>query len=199
MNINKRLEEINKKPKNEIGLKRIMKEYFDLNKNPIVNCGITVGLFDKNDIRKWKVTIFGPKDTSYRGGLFFFSVIFPEEYPFKAPGICFMTPIYHVNVNHKAPRNPNSYPLGYVDISTLNLWTPFYTMREVLTNLFALFYLGNSESPFALERADEFRNNREVYEEKIKYFTEKYANPIRSAGPWNPNIDWDFSYKINYF
>ena len=51
-------------------------------------------------------------------------------------------------------------------------------MREVLTNLFALFYLVNTESPYGLDRVDEFRNNRELYDKKVKYFTKKYANKI---------------------
>ena len=51
-------------------------------------------------------------------------------------------------------------------------------MREVLSNLFALFYLPNPESPYGLDRVDEFWENRELYDKKIKYFTKKYANKL---------------------
>ena len=175
------------------GLDRIAKEYKDINRNPIGNCGVTVGLFDENDFSRWRVSLLGPKDTSYKGGLFYLSINFPNDYPTKPPEVCFMTPIYHVNVNHKAPKFPGSESLGHVCISTLNWWKPEYTMREVLTNIFALFYLGNPDSPYGLDRADEFRENRAVYEEKVKLFTKKYANPMRGSKPSDPNKDWDFS------
>ncbi len=172
---------------------RISKEFKDINRNPIANCGVTVGLFDENNIRNWRVSLLGPKDTSYKGGLFYLSINFPNDYPTKAPEVCFITPIYHVNVNPKAPTFAGAESLGHVCISTLNWWKPEYTMREVLTNIFALFYLGNPESPYGLDRADEFRNNRALYEEKIKTFTKKYANPMIGFKMYDQNKNWDFS------
>ena len=172
---------------------RILKEFQDLSRNPISNCGVTVGLFNVNDIRNWRVSILGPNDTSYKGGLFYLSVSFPPEYPQKAPEVCFITPIYHINVNPKVPRFEGAENLGHVCISTLNWWKPEYTMREVLSNMFALFYLGNPDSPYGLDRAEEFRKNRSLYEEKIKKFTKKYANLMKDPNEWQKNKDWDFS------
>ena len=176
------------------GLDRIIKEYKDINRNPIANCGVTVGLFDEGNFKKWRVSLLGPKDTSYRGGLFYLSINFPEDYPKKAPEVCFITPIYHVNVNPKAPTFEGAENLGHVCISTLNWWKPEYTMREVLTNIFALFYLGNPDSPYGLDRADEFRNNRSLYEEKIKKFTKIYANPMKGYKEYPKGQNWNFSY-----
>ena len=174
-------------------LDRISKEYKDINRNPIANCGVTVGLFNEDDLRNWRVSLLGPKDTSYKGGLFYLSIHFPDEYPAKPPEVCFMTPIYHVNVNHKWPIYEGGEPLGHVCISTLNWWKPEYTMREVLTNIFALFYMGNPDSPYGLDRADELRYNRPLYEEKIKFFTKKYADPQKTRK--NYDSDWDFSFS----
>ena len=67
-------------------------------------------------------------------------------------------------------------------------------MREVLTNIFALFYMGNTDSPYGLDRADELRNNRAIYEEKIKYFTKKYANPMLGDKYTGRERDWNFNY-----
>ncbi len=173
---------------------RISKEFKDINRNPIANCGVTVGLFDENNIRNWRVSLLGPKDTSYKGGLFFLSISFPNDYPTKAPEVCFITPIYHVNVNPKAPAFAGAESLGHVCISTLNWWKPEYTMREVLTNIFALFYLGNPDSPYGLDRADEFRNNRALYEEKIKKFTKIYANPMKGFKSYPKDENWNFEY-----
>ena len=174
---------------------RIMKEFIDLKENPISNCGITVDLMDDN-YREWKVSLLGPKDTSYRGGLFFLSIKFPESYPNSAPEVCFLTPIYHVNVNPKAPKTTGDgvESLGHVCISTLNWWKPEYTIREVLTNIFALFYMQNPDSPYGLDRAEEFRENRPIFEEKIKKFTKKYADPLNNnPKKYDRTKDWDFS------
>ena len=178
-----------------MSLDRVIEEFKDINRNPISNCGVTVGLKNENDYREWKVSLLGPKDTSYKGGLFFLSIKFPDDYPNKAPEVCFLTPIYHVNVNPKAPKTIGDgvESLGHVCISTLNWWKSEYRMREVLTNIFALFYMANPESPYGLDRADEFRDNRAVYEEKIKKFTRKYANPMKANKEYPRDVDWDFS------
>ena len=114
---------------------RILEEFKDINRNPISNCGVTVGLLNENDPTKWRISLLGPKDTSYKGGLFYLSIDFPPNYPDKAPEVCFLTPIYHVNVNPRVPKMPGSESLGHVCISTLNWWKPEYKMREVLTNI----------------------------------------------------------------
>ena len=177
------------------GLDKIIKEYKDIIKYPIANCGILVGLFNENDFRKWRVTLLGPKDTSYKGGLFYLSVTFPEEYPNRPPEICFLTPIYHVNVNPHTPRFSGSDSLGHVCLSTLNWWKPYYTMREILTNIFALLYFGNPDTPYDMNMNNEFRENRPLFEEKVKFFTKKYANPMKGIKYTDSNKDWDFSYS----
>ena len=84
-----------------------------------------------------------------------------KEYPNKKPEVCFLTPIYHINVNPKAGM---SEPLGHVCISTLNWWTPQCTIRQVLTDIFALFWLSNPESPYGLERAEEMNRRTKLLE-----------------------------------
>ena len=70
-------------------------------------------------------------------------------------------------------------------------------MMEVLTNIFGLFYMANPDSPYGLDRAMELRNNKPLYEEKIKYFTKKYANPLYANNETVYNESWDFSYGNN--
>ena len=175
-------------------MERISKEFKDLNREPVANCGITIGLFDLDDIRNWRVSILGPKDTSYKGGLFWLSVHFPIDYPDKPPEICFITPIYHLNVNPKAKKFEGGDPLGHVCMSQLFWWKKEFTMREVLTNIFGLFYLGNADSCcYDIERANEFKYNRNLYEEKVKIFTKKYASPLKGFKRYPLDQDWDFS------
>ena len=49
-------------------------------------------------------------------------------------------------------------------------------MRDVILSIFALFYMQNPDSPYGIDKANECRNNKPLYEEKIRYFTKKYAN-----------------------
>ncbi len=175
-------------------MKKIKSEFEQINRSPNPNIGVTVGLPDQDNIFVWRATLTGPKDSSYKGGVFILNIIFPNDYPKHPPEVCFKTPIYHVNVNPMKSHQKNAEPLGHVCISTLNWWKPEYRMREILTNIFALFYMGNPESPYGLDRAEEFRNNRAVFEEKIKHFTKKYANPL-SSGKYNQREhDWNFNY-----
>ena len=169
------------------GEQRIKSEYDDLRFNPITNIGCMVSLPDSNNIFEWRCTILGPEDTSYKGGLFILNIYFPKDYPLNPPEVIFNTPIYHLNVNPRSDGD-KSEKLGKVSISTLNWWKPKYTIREVLTNIFGLFYMQNPDSCYESERADEFKNNRELFEKKVAYYTEKYAFHN------NPNHEWNFNY-----
>ena len=169
-------------------LNLIKKEFQDLSDNPIVTIGANVGMPDPNNPYVWQCTMMGPSDTSFGGGLFYLKIIFPKDYPQHAPEVLFVTPIYHINVNH---INQPTCPLGHICINTLNHWHTEYRMREVLMNIFALFYMGNAESPFGRDRQAEMMGNRQLFEEKIKYFTQKYASP---SIPYKEYKSWDFTY-----
>ena len=64
------------------------------------------------------------------------NIKFPDEYPLKPPEVYYLTPIYHLNINDRAPKSPDDIPLGKVSISILNCWKPEYTMRELLIKIF---------------------------------------------------------------
>ena len=169
-------------------MKRLKDELKELKSNPIANIGVTVGLVNEDNIFEWQCTLKGPNDTSYRGGLFYLRVNFPDNYPNKPPEVTFRTPIYHLNIN---PRNSQTEKLGHVCINTLNWWKPEYKMKEVLTNIFALFYMANPQSPYGVDRAKEFNGNRALYEQKAQHFTQVYALP--SSNFKYTGQDWDFS------
>ena len=180
---------------NIYAMRRIKIEFEDLNKNPLPNIGLTVILPDKNNIFEWECTMLGAKDTEYKGGLFYLKVLFPDNYPVKPPEVRFITPIYHVNVNDK---DEIGCPLGHVSISILNFWKPIIKMKEVLCNIFALInYLGNPDASYRTDRGEEMKNNRELYKKKIKYFTRKYANPMKHFKGFKELRSWDFTYNLS--
>ena len=176
------------------GIDRIITEFNDLYNNPMIGMGLTLSLVNESDYRKWRITLIGPNDTSYKNGLFIIEIAFPKEYPQKSPEAYFITPIYHVNVNPKSKKHKDSEELGHICIAFLNWWKPENKMRDVILSIFALFYMQLPESPYGLDRADECKENRSLYEEKIRYFTKKYANSMSYLKGFDREKDWDFSY-----
>jgi hypothetical protein len=82
--------------------------------------------------------------------------------------------------------------LSHLAITILHWWDGKMPIRELLIKLKTVFYINNPESPYGVVRAVECRNNWSLFEKKIRYFTQKYANLINS--PKNYDI-WDFTYN----
>ena len=64
-------------------IKYLKNEFDQLQNNPILSLGCTVGLPNPKDLFHWKISLLGPQDTQYAGGTFFLSVEFPIGYPKK--------------------------------------------------------------------------------------------------------------------
>ena len=118
-------------------------------------------------------------------------ILFPENYPNSCPEVIFLTPIYHLNVNRIKSKN-GSELLGHVSVSFINWWKPETTVKEILTKLYAIFYWPNPYSPYGLDIAGEYINNMQLYVLKVKYFTRKYASPMKKYKL--DDQDWDFNY-----
>ncbi|XP_068439377.1 ubiquitin-conjugating enzyme E2 D1b isoform X2 [Clinocottus analis] len=103
-----------------MALKRIQKELHDLQRDPPAQCSAgPVG----DDLFHWQATIMGPGDSPYQGGVFFLTIHFPTDYPFKPPKVAFTTKIYHPNINSN----------GSICLDILrSQWSPALTVSKVL-------------------------------------------------------------------
>ena len=149
-------------------MKYIKKEFDKLQNDPILSLGCTVGLNEEynKDIFHWKITLIGPIDTPYAGGMFFLTADFTEGYPETKPEVRFVNKIYHLNVS---PSN------GHICISTLNHWKAKTPMVDVISAIFALFYDQNPDSPYSGAMAKEYVSNRAQFNKKAEEWTKLYA------------------------
>ena len=147
-------------------MKYIKKEFDALQNDPILSLGCTVGLPDKKNVFHWEISLCGPVDTPYAGGMFFLTADFTDDYPQKKPEVRFKNKIYHLNVS------PST---GHICISTLNEWKPKTPMVDVISAIFALFYDQNPKSPYSGEMAREYETNRAEFNRKAQEWTKQYA------------------------
>ena len=147
-------------------LKTLKQEFMNIVNEPIISCGVTVGLINQNDMFHWRITMLGPKNTPYEGGLFTLIADFPDNYPEKAPKIRFTNKIYHCNVNNN----------GNICINTLSDWKPGTSIVEVLSLIFALFFEQNPDSAFDSSKAKLYKSNKQQFDKNAKDCTLKYAN-----------------------
>ena len=82
-----------------MALRRIKKELADLEKEPIPH--VSASPSSSGDLLEWNASIEGPEDSPYEGGQFDLIIQFPTNYPFKPPGLKFMTKLFHPNINNK--------------------------------------------------------------------------------------------------
>ena len=121
-----------------LGEKRLLKDVIDINKTPLHDHGIYY-IHDDEDIKKGYALIFGPSDTIYSYGIYFFKFKFPNDYPYSPPHVEYLTNRDNVRFN------PNLYRNGKVCISILNTWngpqwSSCQTISSVLLTLVTLFH-----------------------------------------------------------
>ena len=148
-------------------MKYLKNEYTQLQNDPILSLGATVGLPNPSNIFHWNITLVGPQDTPYAGGMFFLTADFPETYPKTKPEIKFSNKIYHLNVRESD---------GHICISTLNQWVPNTPMVSVISAIFALFYEQNPLSPYSVSMAAQYKLRRGEFNKTAAEWTRKYAH-----------------------
>nr|XP_020042543.1 ubiquitin-conjugating enzyme E2 D1 isoform X2 [Castor canadensis] len=177
-----------------MALKRIQKELSDLQRDPPAHCSagpvgddcklccimrillplkIQVITFVNDSktplfvsVFHWQATIMGPPDSAYQGGVFFLTVHFPTDYPFKPPKIAFTTKIYHPNINSN----------GSICLDILrSQWSPALTVSKVLLSICSLLCDPNPDDPLVPDIAQIYKSDKEKYNRHAREWTQKYA------------------------
>ena len=121
--------------------------------------------------------------------IFYLKATFPKDYPLESPEICFITPIYHLQVNYCKIPIEGAKQLGHISNPILNCWKSETKMKEVIASIFVLFFLDNPDCPYGFDRAKLYRNNNSLFRKRIQYFIKKYA----STHEYKEYSKWDFS------
>ncbi|GJC80583.1 ubiquitin-conjugating enzyme E2 4 [Colletotrichum liriopes] len=147
--------------------KRIAKELTEITASPPE--GMTISLARDSDLHTWHVTIAGPEDSPYAGGVFAVLVDLPRDYPFKAPVVKFATRIYHPNITNDAAGN---ICMGMLKPEN---WKPATKLAAVLEALRSLLAEPQPDDPLETRIADEYKNNRPEFEKQAKQYVARYA------------------------
>ncbi|KAI1613721.1 putative glutaryl-CoA dehydrogenase [Exophiala viscosa] len=119
-----------------------------------------------DDLFHWQATIMGPSDSPFQGGVFFLSIHFPTDYPFKPPKVNFTTRIYHPNINSN----------GSICLDILrDQWSPALTISKVLLSICSMLTDPNPDDPLVPEIAHVYKTDRARYEATAREWTRKFA------------------------
>eukprot|EP01068_Selenidium_serpulae_P015786 Selendium_serpulae@DN6243_c0_g2_i1.p1 len=137
-------------------LYRIKRELEDVKKHD-ANAAVEVR---GGNMRHWLCTMDGPPSTPYENQQFTLSIYFPDDYPFAAPEVKFVTKVWHPNISSKT---------GAICLSTLaSGWCPAFHVGTVLLSIQALLAAPEPSDPMDAEVATMYKNNRPLFEETAR-------------------------------
>ena len=143
--------------------KRITKEIERLQKG----CphGIRIKVHNDN-YRYFDVSIDGPPDTPYHGGVFRLEMFLTNKYPMQPPKCRFLTKIYHPNVD----------AVGRICLDILKgNWSPALNLPKVCLSIQSLLQEPNPDDPLDNKVAEVFKTNLKKAHKNAREWTKLYA------------------------
>ncbi|KAG9796289.1 ubiquitin-conjugating enzyme, partial [Aureobasidium melanogenum] len=108
----------------------------------------------------------------FQGGVFFLSIHFPTDYPFKPPKVNFTTRIYHPNINSN----------GSICLDILrDQWSPALTISKVLLSICSMLTDPNPDDPLVPEIAHVYKTDRARYEATAREWTRNKGNSLKAT------------------
>lgn len=141
----------------------------------------SVGLIN-DDIYKWEVVIFGPKDTPFENGIFRAEMKFPIQYPDEPPTFRFISPIWHPNIDKDGNvcisilHKPGNDDFGYEEMN--ERWMPVRSAESVIMSIICLLSSPNCESSANQDAGLQYRDDKEAYYKKVRQCTYKSLEEI---------------------
>ncbi|AET01940.1 putative aminoacyltransferase, E1 ubiquitin-activating enzyme [Medicago truncatula] len=105
-------------------IKRLQKEYRALCKEPVSHI---VARPSPSDILEWHYVLEGSEGTPFSGGYYYGKIKFPQEYPYKPPGISMTTPNGRFMTQKKICLSMSDFHP--------ESWNPMWSVSSILTGL----------------------------------------------------------------
>merc|ERR1719247_2936888 len=100
-------------------------------------------------------------------GVFHIDIEIPADYPYNPPKMKFTTKIWHPNISSQT---------GAICLDVLGKeWSPALTIRTALLSIQALLSSPEPDDPQDAEVAEMYKNNRELFTQTAKFWTESFA------------------------
>ena len=124
----------------------------------------------------WLIIYTGIEGTPYEKGLFKVKLVFPDDYPKSMPRAYFLTKIYHLNI--KDPSEGGDVCLENVNKKDGGqIYNYECDIIKYLDKIYYMFCKNNPDSPWSFkdDRVNQYKNNREKFDETAREWTRKYA------------------------
>lgn len=147
-------------------MRRVIKEYMQIVKDPIPSFSVYMSAEDSTS---WKL-LLTDLPAPYTGGTWLLTANFSSSFPFQAPKIKFVTPIYHCNISVD----------GNICLDALKQsWSPAISVGALLLNLRELLLEPNGHDPLDAYKGALYRDY--ITEGKADYFREASAHTMQYA------------------
>lgn len=151
-------------------MKRVQQDIMHICKDPPPGCFVFP---DENQSTVVHCLLAGNADTPYEGGMFYFYLACPDDYPINPPRVKIMTGITRCRFN------PNLYRDGKVCLSILNTWSgpswqPVHSVASVLMSIQSLM----NDKPYHNEpgfEKERYQGEVQAYNQVIRHETLQHA------------------------